>query len=150
MEALLSSEPWLTDPGVLPIPWRKSLEIHSSVQKLSFAFMDFDGVVRPHPPIARALNMVKDALRATGHEVCRHSTTFPKQTSNEANVSSPHLPKVIPWNGPSHAQALAIHVRTTQQRLLNNTSCELANHESGGYHLGRWELRCFRAAEALR
>lgn len=88
MEALLSSEPWLTDPGVLPIPWRKSLEVDSSVQKLSFAFMDFDGVVRPHPPIARALNMVKDALRANGHEV-------------------------IPWNGPSHAQALAIHTAIT-------------------------------------
>ena len=70
MGALLSSEPWLTDPGVLPIPWRKPFEIDSGM-KLSFGFMDFDGVVRPHPPITRALNMVKDALQATGHEVCR-------------------------------------------------------------------------------
>ncbi|KAK0732059.1 amidase signature domain-containing protein [Lasiosphaeris hirsuta] len=87
MEALLFSEPWLTDPAVLPIPWRKSLEA-DCVGKLSFAFMDFDGVVRPHPPITRALNMVKDALQAAGHEV-------------------------IPWDGPSHAQALAIHAAIT-------------------------------------
>ncbi len=75
MEALLSSEPWLTDPGVLPIPWRTPSGVDSGV-KLSFGFTDFDGVVRPHPPIARALTMVKDALEALGHEVCPHSDTF--------------------------------------------------------------------------
>jgi amidase len=68
-EAILFSKPWLTDPGVLPIPWRKPTDIESS--KLSFGFMDFDGVVKPHPPIIRALAMVKDALEASGHEVCR-------------------------------------------------------------------------------
>jgi amidase len=75
LEALLSSEPWSTDPGVLPIPWRAPVEIDSGT-KLSFGFMDFDGVVRPHPPIMRALEMIKKALQASGHEV-RTSAFYP-------------------------------------------------------------------------
>ncbi|KAK5659687.1 hypothetical protein OQA88_897 [Cercophora sp. LCS_1] len=84
-----STEPWLTDPGVLPIPWREGGE--NAVREedgLSFGFMDFDGVVMPHPPIRRALNIVKTALQAEGHDL-------------------------VPWQGPSHEEALAIHADLT-------------------------------------
>jgi amidase len=82
LESLVSSEPWLTDPGVLPIPWRAPIEIDSGT-KLSFGFMDFDGVVRPHPPIKRALEMVKQALQCLGHEV-RISACAPGQWKNDS------------------------------------------------------------------
>ncbi|KAL1842570.1 hypothetical protein VTJ49DRAFT_4853 [Mycothermus thermophilus] len=88
MEALLSNEPWLKDPTLLPIPWRSPSDVESGM-KLSFGFMDFDGVVRPHPPITRALHLAKNALMAMGHEV------------------------VIPWKGPSLAEAGDIHAFVT-------------------------------------
>jgi len=46
-KAILSSEPWLTDPGVLPIPWRDPSDVETT--RLSFASMDLDGAVMPHP-----------------------------------------------------------------------------------------------------
>jgi len=97
-EALVSSEPWLTDPSVLPIPWRQP----KRYSKLSFGFMDFDGVVVPHPPILRALRMTREALQAAGHEV----RTFPyHHLGYEVTVL-----QIIPWEGPSLQEAAAIHV----------------------------------------
>ncbi len=89
LEALLSSEPWLTDPGVLAIPWRTPLDADSGT-KLSFGFVDFDGVVRPHPPITRALTMVKDALQALGHEAFPHCNAFSEQAVRELMFSKGH------------------------------------------------------------
>ncbi|KAK5660619.1 hypothetical protein OQA88_13183 [Cercophora sp. LCS_1] len=63
--ALISSEPWNTDPSVLPIPWREP----KLPAKLSFGFMEFEGAARPHPPVIRALKMAKAALEKAGHEV---------------------------------------------------------------------------------
>jgi amidase len=65
LKAIMSGEPWLSDPSVLPLPWREP----SLPTKLAFGFLDFDGVVKPHPPIFRALDMAKNALEAAGHEV---------------------------------------------------------------------------------
>lgn len=67
-KSLLSTEPWLYDPDVLPIPYRSEAE-YGPDQKASFAIYDSDGIVSPHPPIARALRMVTDALKAESHEV---------------------------------------------------------------------------------
>lgn len=69
-EALLSAEPWLHDPEVLPIPYRREAE-HRPEQtpKLSFGVFPNDGVVTPHPPITRAIRKVEQALEAAGHEV---------------------------------------------------------------------------------
>lgn len=72
-EALLSTEPWRHDRNVLPIPWRRDEELrvqrHLERGKLFLGVMEDDGVVVPQPPIARALRMVKDALRGEGHDV---------------------------------------------------------------------------------
>ncbi len=68
LRSLLSTQPWTFDPDVLPLPWRKLTDIDHNT-RLSFGFMEFDGIVKPHLPISRALNIVADALRASGHEV---------------------------------------------------------------------------------
>ncbi|KAI5918223.1 amidase signature domain-containing protein [Camillea tinctor] len=94
--ALIQAEPWKRDNTIVQIPWREQ-EDHShgskngkgkkegrGKTKLSFGYMPSDGIVRPHPPIQRALDMVSRVLRAQGHEL-------------------------IPWDPPPHARALEIH-----------------------------------------
>lgn len=72
-KSLLSAEPWLHDPSTLPIPWRAEKEHDAEEEhdyKPAFGFMANDGVVTPHPPISRALGIVKNALRESGYQVC--------------------------------------------------------------------------------
>ncbi|KAK5702415.1 hypothetical protein LTR17_022342 [Elasticomyces elasticus] len=84
-KSLLSTEPWLRDPYVLAIPYRAELEYNPKKDPSpTFGIMKDDGLVRPHPPIARAMNMVEAALHAAGHET-------------------------LAWNPPSHEETIAIH-----------------------------------------
>ena len=61
MRAVLANEPWLTDPSLVPLPWSISTP-HLPV-KMKVAVMWNDGVVKPHPPIQRALCETVDKLR---------------------------------------------------------------------------------------
>jgi Asp-tRNA(Asn)/Glu-tRNA(Gln) amidotransferase A subunit family amidase len=76
LKSLLSTEPWLRDPNTLPIPWRGEKEYDAekeSGQKPAFGFMFNDGVVSPHPPISRALGIIRKALEDSGYQVCAES-----------------------------------------------------------------------------
>jgi hypothetical protein len=80
-KALLSTSPWLHDPLVHEIPWRSTAELaisdpHARAETpLSFAVLSHDGSCAVHPPVARALKMVVDALRAKGHTVIEWKPT---------------------------------------------------------------------------
>jgi len=103
-KSLLSTEPWLRDPYVHPIPYRAELEYNPERDPLpTFGIMRDDGLVRPHPPIARAMNMVEAALRAAGHGVSYSSKLGmgPKLTDAQT----------LAWNPPSHGETIDIHVR---------------------------------------
>lgn len=68
MKTIIDQQPWLTDPSMLPFPWRdykaKSLlKSEGGIPKLKVAVMWHDGVVMPHPPITRALTEITDKLR---------------------------------------------------------------------------------------
>ncbi|KAK3375517.1 amidase signature domain-containing protein [Lasiosphaeria ovina] len=72
LKSLLSTEPWLQDPYVVPLPWRE-LEDYCPGKDLAklkptFGFMENDGIVIPHPPVQRALGLVKRALQEAGYE----------------------------------------------------------------------------------
>ncbi|PCH36161.1 general amidase [Wolfiporia cocos MD-104 SS10] len=72
MEAIFSQEPWMKDPLVAPMPWSKAryeLAEHGGGNRLCFAIMWHDGAIKPHPPVTRALTLVKDALTIAGHQV---------------------------------------------------------------------------------
>jgi len=75
MERLLASEPWNLDPAAIPIPWRKDLASPSKERKLKLGVVFDDGVVKPQPPIARAMRETVQALRDAGHE----GTSFENQ-----------------------------------------------------------------------
>ncbi|KAI0051681.1 general amidase [Auriscalpium vulgare] len=72
MKAVLSKKPWLLDPLVVRKPWSEeeySLVDHGGGKKLCFAILWDNGIVKPHPPVKRALEMTKAALLKAGHEV---------------------------------------------------------------------------------
>lgn len=68
MDKLLSSSPWNYDPSAIPIPWRKDIAEPTPGKKLKLGVVFDDGVVKPQPPIVRAMHKTVDALRAAGHE----------------------------------------------------------------------------------
>lgn len=67
METILAAKPWMTEPALLPIPWRdhiSHLQTNPKGQKkLKIAVLWHDGVVRPHPPITRALHSIVQKLK---------------------------------------------------------------------------------------
>ena len=71
MQAVIGRKPWLKDPLSLRKPWdgdAYQLVEHGGGKKLTFGILWNDGLVVPHPPIIRALEMTRDALKAAGHE----------------------------------------------------------------------------------
>lgn len=96
MKSVLSTQPWLRDPEVVPIPWRQTL-VDSTLSRasadgssnyntpLKLGIYWTNGVVGPHPPIDRGLRAVVDTLRKAGH-------------------------KVVDWNPPSQSTAKRVHL----------------------------------------
>ncbi|KAJ5933748.1 Amidase [Penicillium verhagenii] len=62
---IVDQQPWTRDPKCLPIPWR-SVETKKS---LRIAVLWDDGVVRPTPPVSRALKETVEKLMVAGHEI---------------------------------------------------------------------------------
>lgn len=72
MEAVIKAEPWLRDPLTIRKHWNDEeykLADHGRGKDLCFAVMWDDGVVIPHPPVKRALEMTQKALIKAGHKV---------------------------------------------------------------------------------
>lgn len=81
LSSILSTQPWTRDPNLVPIPWRQSLadetlaksDAHGNANgqlPLKLGIYWTDHVVTPHPPIARGLQLVVDAVKKAGHKVC--------------------------------------------------------------------------------
>lgn len=73
VKSLLSQQPWLHDPLVHEIPWRddqekQMLDIIDNGE-LAFGIMKDDGVIHPHPPVRRAMDMAAKTLKKLGHHV---------------------------------------------------------------------------------
>ncbi|KDQ52322.1 hypothetical protein JAAARDRAFT_163030 [Jaapia argillacea MUCL 33604] len=64
-----SAQPFLLDPSMIPMPWSvpspSSLWGASTGRKLRVGVMVHDGVVMPHPPMLRALELAKSKLAAS-------------------------------------------------------------------------------------
>ena len=69
MQALPEARPWELDNLVTPMPWRtEECTIKPAGRKLKIGYILDDGVVKPQPPIQRAVQKVIDVLKAAGHE----------------------------------------------------------------------------------
>ncbi|KAF8196067.1 general amidase, partial [Pholiota molesta] len=73
MTAVLAAKPWNRDPTTIRKPWDEkewNLCEHGGVgAQLCFAIMWDNEVVKPHPPLVRAMQMTKAALEKMGHKV---------------------------------------------------------------------------------
>lgn len=67
MKSLLDKEPWTVDPDLVPIPWRETEEPNPKKLKIGICFDD--GIVKPTPPIIRALKDAEKKLTDAGVEV---------------------------------------------------------------------------------
>ncbi|KAL4786660.1 amidase signature domain-containing protein [Aspergillus varians] len=67
MQSLLDSNPWNLDPGCIPIPWRKEIAVLPT-RKLKLGIVYDDGIVRPQPPVMRAMRETAQKLKDAGHE----------------------------------------------------------------------------------
>jgi amidase len=67
MKTVIDAQPWLTEPALIPMPWR-DIQFPKD-RPLKIGVLWHDGVVRPHPPITRALRMVSEKLGEDGIEV---------------------------------------------------------------------------------
>lgn len=65
MKVALQSKPWRTDPSLTAKEWTP----YKFARPPKVAVMWWDGVVKPHPPMIRALKEVSDACRKAGMEV---------------------------------------------------------------------------------
>ncbi|KAL3443957.1 amidase signature domain-containing protein [Aspergillus insuetus] len=63
---IVDQKPWLRDPKCLPIPWREPVQIK---RPLKIGVLWNDGVVKPTPPVARALEQTVKRLMEAGHEI---------------------------------------------------------------------------------
>ncbi|KAI5458321.1 putative Acetamidase [Mariannaea sp. PMI_226] len=78
-QAVVGSEPWIgADPDCLYIPWRNV----ETPKKLCFGLLLDDGIVKPLPPVTRALLKTKAALEKAGHTVIEFKIDDPLYTDN--------------------------------------------------------------------
>lgn len=78
MKAIIDSQPWLTEPALIPMPWRPYTIPQD--RPLRIGILWHDGIVRPHPPITRALRTLSQHLQAAGIEII----DFPPHLHDEA------------------------------------------------------------------
>lgn len=109
MKSLLASKPWDIDPTAIPITWREDLATPPKDRKLRIGVVFDDGVVKPQPPVTRAMRETAQALRAAGHDgmnATHHTflhlslvsiTTLTLQTEVIEWDSSLHVPATTLW-----------------------------------------------------
>ncbi|KAM3087722.1 hypothetical protein ACMFMG_001798 [Clarireedia jacksonii] len=61
IKTLIDAKPWFKEPSLLPFPWKE--EDAFPGKKLRIAVFWDDGVVKPHPPVTRALKQVVEKLK---------------------------------------------------------------------------------------
>lgn len=70
-KAVIGAKPWRKDPLAVRKEWSEreyALQEHGEGVGLCFALLWDNGVVKPHPPVRRALALVKRALEGRGHK----------------------------------------------------------------------------------
>lgn len=71
MKTIIDAEPWLTEPALIPMTWR-TYQIPQE-RPLRIGVLWHDGIVRPHPPITRAMRLLTEQLKEAGLDVVNFS-----------------------------------------------------------------------------
>ncbi|KAL5391054.1 hypothetical protein DPSP01_001545 [Paraphaeosphaeria sporulosa] len=66
-KTLIDARPWVREPGLVPLPWKTEAQFPAgkdgSGKRMRVGVLTDDGVVRPHPPILRALSALAEKLK---------------------------------------------------------------------------------------
>lgn len=91
LHAYSSTDPWTVDPAIVPIPWRTDLvSSWRSKESLTIGYILDDGMIKPQPPVERAVQTTINTFTSVGH----HKTI---------NLSS--------TLAPSHSRAYSLWLR---------------------------------------
>ena len=89
-KAIVDAKPWNKDPLVIKKAWNEDeyqLVDHGGLgAKLCFAIMEDNMVVRPQPPVKRALKIMREALKEAGHNGMLLSLTFLLRTKRTDRI----------------------------------------------------------------
>lgn len=77
-KAIIGTRPWQRDPRCIPLPWRGVERRKSTRLRLAFT-PAHDGYVSAHPPVARALDLVKEAVEKAGGQVLEWDVSAHKE-----------------------------------------------------------------------
>lgn len=71
MKTVIDAKPWLTEPSLVPVPWKEqqSYLTAETPKKLKIGVLWHDEIVKPHPPILRALSEAVSGLKHVGVEI---------------------------------------------------------------------------------
>jgi hypothetical protein len=94
IKAIIDAKPWYKEPAMLPIPWKE--ESFFAEKKLKVAVLWDDGVVKPHPPVTRALKQVVEKLKDKGNVEIVEWTPYKHDLAWELIVRS-LSPSYCPW-----------------------------------------------------
>ncbi|CCM03702.1 uncharacterized protein FIBRA_05848 [Fibroporia radiculosa] len=103
-KAILDAKPWRKDPLAIRKEWswkEYALSDHGEGGTLCFAIMWDNGVVKPHPPLTRAMQMTKRALEAAGHKGDHHQPIDATVPGRNADCD-PFFTLVIDWEPHRH------------------------------------------------
>ncbi|KAJ3726656.1 general amidase [Lentinula raphanica] len=163
-KAIIDAKPWLKDPMAVRKEWSDreyELAYHGGGKKLCFGIMWDNGVVRPHPPLLRAMSITKRALEAAGHNVLdwephRHleiyknsETIFVADGGEDYRVScalsgEPLIETMLPDEGAHETTLEEPYVKRLVGPPQHRTTYELWNlhkekRELRKSHLDHWE-----------
>ncbi|OJD36671.1 general amidase [Diplodia corticola] len=156
-EAALGAEPWREDPMVVEMAWRADraagVAEKAEEKRLTFGVLRDDGVARVTPPVARALSLAVDKLRAAGHavveweppshadivECCAATWTYDGGRDTIAAFALSGEPQAteyvqMPWPDPISPEATAtdIAANNVRRRRLQKAYLDYWNSTAGG------------------
>ncbi|KAL4890628.1 amidase signature domain-containing protein [Aspergillus ambiguus] len=135
MQSLLDKEPWEVDPGCIPIPWRKEMAAIPK-RKLRLGIISDDGIVKPQPPVTRALRDVGRKLAEAGHELVEWDTSL--------HVKGTELwTKAVCADGGRHCKELCdiIDEPLIEGMLVGSAKDELSMAEREKLEREKWEFQ---------
>jgi amidase len=118
MKTLIDAKPWYKEPSLLPFPWKEEDAFQD--KKVKVAVLWDDGVVKPHPPVTRALRQVVEKLKAKG------------------NV------EIVDWKPWKHDEAWEIIVRISTQFSFEKLTCQANLYFCDG---GKQELDAIKESD---
>jgi hypothetical protein len=150
-QLVLSAQPHLHDETLYKMPWDGTAGALPTDRKIKIGIMDHDDVVQPHPPMARALQLVRDKLskmsnvdvvdfKAYKHDLGWDLTSalfFPGgKESFEAYLKGEKLMPLSEFiagggNVKNHTFAELIQVLFCWPSRLRRTNCTVATDQAG-------------------